>query len=115
MVNGVEFPCAPDKQAEYEAKNLAPQKVKLGIRPEHLSITNESSMAIPARVDVSEMMGSFIHLHANADGKDVVLVLAAADLPAEHRTGYEYGSDISFTFDTNLMHLFDPETEENLI
>ena len=115
VVNGVEFPCSPEKQAEYEAKGLAPQKVKLGIRPEHLHLTNEKTASIPARVDVSEMMGSSIHLHANADGKDVVLVLQAADLPASHRTGYDYGSEIRFTFDTNLMHLFNPETEENLI
>ena len=103
------------EQAQYEAKGLEPQKVKLGIRPEHLSITKASKEAIPARVDVSEMMGSSIHLHANADGKDVVLVLQSADLPAAHRTGYAYGTDIRFTFDTNLMHLFDVETGENLI
>ena len=115
VVNGAELKCSAEKQAEYEAKGLEPQKVKLGIRPEHLNISKEGPEAIKARVDVSEMMGSFIHLHANADGKDVVLVLAAADLPTSHRTGYEYGSDISFTFDTNLMHLFDANTGENLV
>ena len=116
VVNGVEFKCSPEKQAEYEAKGLAPQKVKLGVRPEHLSLSDPSApMTIPARVDVSEMMGSSIHLHANADGKDVVMVIQATELPADHRTGYAYGTDIGFTFDTNLMHLFNPETEENLI
>ena len=114
-VNGVTIPCSPEKQAEYEAKGLAPQKVKLGIRPEHLSLTKEGPVTIPARVDVSEMMGSSIHLHANANGKDVVLVLQSADLPASHRTGFTYGSDICFTFDTNLMHLFNAETGENLV
>ena len=115
VVNGVELKCSPEKQKEYEAKGLTPQNVKLGIRPEHISLSNDDSAVIPARVDVSEMMGSSIHLHANADGKDVVLVLQSAELPAANRTGYAYGSDIRFTFDTNLMHLFDPETEENLI
>ena len=116
VVNGVEFKCSPEKQAEYEAKGLAPQKVKLGIRPEHLSLSDISAPGtVPARVDVSEMMGSSIHLHVNADGKDVVMVIQATDLPSDHRTGYTYGTDIGFTFDTNLMHLFDPETEENLI
>lgn len=115
VVNGVEFKCSPEKQAEYEAKGLEPQKVKLGIRPEHLHISNKKTETIRARVDVSEMMGSSIHLHTNADGKDVVLVLQAADLPAENRTGFAYGSDIGFTFDTNLMHLFNEETGENLV
>ncbi len=115
VVNGVEFPCSPEKQAEYEEKGLAPQKVLLGVRPEHLSLSSGGDRSIKAKVDVSEMMGSSIHLHTNADGKDVVLVIQSVDLPAEHRTGYHFGEDISFTFDTNLMHLFDPETEENLI
>ena len=115
VVNGVEFPCSAEKQAEYEAKGLEPQKVKLGIRPEHLSLGDGSAREIPARVDVSEMMGSSIHLHVNSDGKDVVMVLQTVDLPAAHRTGYNYGEDISFTFDTNLMHIFNAETGENLI
>ncbi len=115
VVNGVEFPCSPEKQAEYEAKGLAPQKVYLGIRPEHISLSDDSERSIPAKVDVSEMMGSSIHLHANSEGKDIVLVIQSVDLPAAHRTGYHYGEEIRFTFDTNLMHLFDPETENNLV
>ena len=115
VVNEVEFPCSPEKQAAYEAKGLEPQKVKLGIRPEHLSLGDDFERSVPAKVDVSEMMGSSIHLHVNAEGKDVVLVLQTVDLPASHRTGYTFGEDIRFTFDTNLMHLFNAETGENLI
>ncbi|MBQ5986493.1 MAG: TOBE domain-containing protein, partial [Clostridia bacterium] len=59
-----------------------------------------------ATVDVSEMMGSSIHLHVTANEKDVVLVLQTVDLPADHRKGFEFGESICFTFDTNLMHLF---------
>ena len=48
--------------------------------------------------------------------KGIVFAPAATvDLPAAHRKGFAYGDDIRFTFDTNLMHLFNPETEENLI
>ncbi len=115
VVNGTELPCSPEKQAEYEEKGIEPQNVKLGIRPEHLTLSDDSAVSIPTRVDVSEMMGSSIHLHANSDGKDVVMVLASSDLPASHRTGYDYGTEVRFTFDTNLMHLFSVETEENLI
>ena len=61
---------------------------------------------IKATVDVSEMMGSSIHLHVNANGKDVVLVLATVDLPAEHRMGFHYGDPVNFTFGGNVMHLF---------
>jgi multiple sugar transport system ATP-binding protein len=115
VVDGVEFPCSPEMQAKYEAKGLAPQKVHLGIRPEHLNLRDSSEHAIPAEVVVSEMMGSSIHVHADASGKDVVLVLQTVDLPEKYRTGYRLGEKVHFTFDTNLMHLFSVETGENLI
>ena len=62
-----------------------------------------------------EMMGSSMHLHVNTNEKDVVIVLQTVDLPAEKRAGFEYGESISFTFDSDLMHLFSAETQKNLI
>ena len=115
VVDGVEFPCSPEMQAKYEAKGLEPQKVHLGIRPEHLNLSDSSEHAIPAKVVVSEMMGSSTHVHADANGKDVVLVLQTVDLSEKYRTGYRLGEKVHFTFDTNLMHLFSVETGENLI
>lgn len=56
-----------------------------------------------------------VHLHVNANGKDVVTVMQTADLPAELRSGFGCGDTVKRTFDTGLMHLFDPETEKNLI
>ena len=108
VINGIEFPFSPEKQAEFEANKVEPQPVRLGIRPEHLSLCSdaEDQPHIKATVDVSEMMGSSIHLHVTANEKDVVLVLQTVDLPADHRKGFEFGESICFTFDTNLMHLF---------
>ena len=49
------------------------------------------------------------HLHVNANGKDVVLVLATVDLPEQHRMGFRYGDPVNFAFGGNVMHLFDAE------
>ena len=38
-----------------------------------------------------------------------------ADLDAQYRSGFAFGSQIGFTFRSDLIHLFDPETENNLI
>ena len=70
--------------------------------------------SIKATVDVSEMMGSSIHLHTNVQGKDVVMVLATVDLPADHNTGFRYGEEVNFTFGGNVMHVFDSETGKAL-
>ena len=117
VVNGVTLELSPEKQEEFTEKEIPAQPVKLGIRPEHITLCSKNTEAphIKATVDVSEMMGSSIHLHVNADGKDVVLVLQTVDLPAEYRMGFTYGDEIYFTFNTNLIHLFNVETTNNLI
>ena len=94
----------------------ATKKVVAGIRPAHIHLAETAGAhTVAGVVDVSEMMGSEIHLHVNANGKDVVLVLATTELPAAWRGGIPYGTTIHFTFPGDLIHLFDPETEENLI
>ena len=107
---------APELQERLTAKNAAPGRVTLGIRPEHIAFSHEAGPAcLTGTVDVSEMMGSEIHLHAAAGGKDVVLRIPTTVLPKEHKAGIAYGTEIHFTFRSDLIHLFDPEMEKNLL
>ena len=113
---GALFELSPAKQAEFEAARVKPGAVKLGVRPEHIKLClDEKAPHFTGTVEVSEMMGSSIHLHADVMGQDVVTVMQTADLPAGLRAGFKYGDKVSLTFDTDLMHVFDPETEKNLI
>ena len=107
-VDGIDFGLSAEKQQILRDKGIEPQDITLGVRPEHIMLCSETAVEshIKATVDVSEMMGSSIHLHVNANGKDVVLVLATVDLPAEHRMGFHYGDPVNFTFGGNVMHLF---------
>ena len=90
--------------------------VTVGIRPAHIHLAAERAPhTLTGTVDVSEMMGSEIHLHVNTGGKDVVLVLTTTELPKEWRGGIPYGTEIHFSFPGDLIHLFDPATEENLL
>lgn len=103
-------------QAGLKARNVAPMDITLGVRPEHISFVSEpSETSVKGVVDVSEMMGSEVHLHVNASGKDVVLRVPTTDLPEEHRGGINYGTQVHFTFRNDLLHLFNPETEANLL
>jgi len=107
----------PDEmQKALKASNAEAKKIALGIRPEHITLTNgKSKDSIGATVDVSEMMGSELYVHVTAVGKDCVLRIATVDLPAENRYGFKFGDQMSFTFDGALAHLFDPETGLNLL
>ena len=107
---------SPEIQAQLKAKNVPSKAVTLGIRPEHVSFVPEAgSHCLTGSVDVSEMMGSEIHLHVNAGGRDVVLRVPTTELASEHKSGFAYGDQVHFTFRGDLIHLFDPETEENLL
>ena len=93
-----------------------PKDIILGIRPEHIRFTPDSGDGIlSGDVEVSEMMGSEYYLHVNSNGKDVVLRVPTADLPAELRKGITYGTKMNFTFRPDSVHLFDKETEKNLV
>ncbi len=90
--------------------------VILGIRPEHIRFTSESGSGIlSGTVEVSEMMGSEYYLHVNSYEKDIVLRVPTSDLPVEMRSGINYGTKMNFTFRPDSVHLFDKETEKNLI
>ena len=110
-VDGIDFGLSAEKQQLLRDKQAEPQDITLGVRPEHIMLCAEDAAEshIKATVDVSEMMGSSIHLHVNANGKDVVLVLATVDLPEQHRMGFRYGDPVNFAFGGNVMHLFDAE------
>ena len=58
------------------------------------------------------MMGSELHLHMSAGGQDVVCVVPTTELEGKNVSN---GSTVKFTFSAKLIHLFDKETEENLL
>ncbi len=103
-------------------KNTPEQEIVLGCRPEHMELAGQDDAgAVPAKVEVSEMMGSELYLHAvvsgtsPAAGKEVVLRIPTTKLPAAYQGGIPYGTEIRFTFPGGLLHLFQKETEENLL
>ncbi len=114
--HGAEMTLGEGITARLKANNVDTKDVILGIRPVHVTFAGKDDKAsIRGVVDVSEMMGSEVHLHVNADGKDVVMVVPTTELDDNQRGGIPYGSEIHFTFRPELIHLFDPETEKNLL
>ena len=104
-----------DIQAKLLANDVPSKAITMGIRPVHVTFSGEGEAALKGTVDVSEMMGSEVHLHVNAQGKDVVMIVPTTELDAANRGGIPYGTEVTFTFRPELIHLFDAETELNLI
>ena len=95
------------KTARLLKNNVQSQPITLGVRPEH---TNISDKGVPAKVDVSEMMGSSVHLHVDADGRDVIIIVPILDM----EDNYKFGDLVHFTFAGNVAHVFSKETGKNL-
>ena len=110
-VNGAEISPSEEKQANLRAHNVSEQDVIVGVRPEHISLTHVEGSMLKGKVDVSEMMGSSVHLHINADGKDCIIIVPTLELKGDT---FSTGSTVDFTFSPNAVHLFDPNTGKNL-
>ena len=107
VLSGVKVKLDEKKTARLLKNNVQSQQVTLGVRPEH---TNISDKGVPAKVDVSEMMGSSVHLHVDADGRDVIIIVPILDM----EDNYNYGDLVHFTFNGNVAHVFSKETDKNL-
>ena len=99
-----------DKQAALAKNNVEPQDIVLGVRPEHI----ELGKGITGKVDVSEMMGSSIHLHVSALDRDVVMVVSTMNMTGSEVAALSHGNTVNFTFAGHVCHVFNKETGINL-
>ena len=105
---GITVELSEDKQERLNAKNVAEQDVTLGVRPDHIMLCADG---IKGHVEVSELMGSSVHLHiSTVDSKDVIVIVptngAAANFPM--------GSEVNLIFGGNVAHVFCKEDGHNL-
>ncbi|MEE1036007.1 MAG: TOBE domain-containing protein, partial [Oscillospiraceae bacterium] len=99
-----------EKQEKLAKNNVAEQDITLGVRPEHI----ELGTGINGIVDVSEMMGSSVHLHVNAMGRDVVMVVSTMNMTGAEVAALSGGANVKFSFGGHVCHVFNKETGINL-
>ena len=106
-LGGIRVELDGEKRERLAAKGVESQDIILGVRPEHTQLV-ESGVA--AKVDVSEMMGSSVHLHVTAEGKDVIIIVPTTDMKGH----YSMGDTVHFSFNGSMAHVFSKEDEHNL-
>ena len=77
------------------------------VRPEHTDVVEGG---VEGRVDVAEMMGSSVHLHISALGRDVIIIVPTTEM----QRGFAIGDKVSFSFKGSVAHVFSKETDKNL-
>ncbi len=108
LFSGMLIPLSDEISNIFSEKNLPDKDVTLGIRPEHLEL---SESGVPAVVDVSEMMGSNVHLHVSIGEAEAVVIVSNA----EEHSAFEPGSTIHLSFSGKRVHIFDSASGKNLI
>ena len=97
-----------EKQGRLRAKGVAEQEVTLGVRPDHIRLCEDG---IRGRVDVSELMGSSVHLHISEEGGNDIVAIVPTNGKASN---FPMGTQVDLSFEGNVAHIFSKETEENL-
>ena len=90
-------------------------EITAGVRPEQIMVAEKGEPGVVAgKVEVTELMGSTIHVHVNTTDGQFVLILPVADLK-DGGASLTTDADIYFKFEGGAVHLFDKETDKNLI
>ncbi len=104
-----------EKGEQLKRQNIKPQEVILGVRPEHIVLAKENE-GIECSITVNEMMGSELHLHTETnDGTRLIVRVPTIGLSQKQRQSLQAGHQFNITFQGKVMHLFDTETENNLL
>lgn len=102
----------PELTQRLKKKGLSAGKtVTLGIRPENLSIVQapgNGTNELKGTVDVFEMLGASSNIYVTCGGQQIAAILPAGVFCKE-------GTPITLQFDEDCIHLFDPETEQNIL
>ena len=110
-LGGQKIVLSEDKQAALTKNNVAEQDIVLGVRPEHITLEKSG---FEGKVDVSELMGSTVHLHVTSLGRDVVMVVSTMNMTAAEVNALSNGSNVHYTFPGHVCHVFNKETGLNL-
>ena len=110
VVGGMTVELSADKQEKLAKNNVAEQDIVLGVRPEHIVL----EQGLEGTVDVSELMGSSVHLHVNSLGRDVVMVVSTMNMTGAEVSALNHGSKVCYSFPGHVCHVFNKETGVNL-
>jgi len=85
------------------------REITVGIRPDDLYLAGKEEAGLKAAVDVSEMMGSEIHLHVHLLGSEAVVKIPVKQLEG-HAGILKEGAEVRLGYDRSRVHLFDRGT-----
>ena len=106
ILDSLKVKLSEEKQARLAAKGVEPQPITLGVRPSHITLTEDAN-SLSAKIDVYEMMGSEVHLHITTMGAHVIIIVPTMDADGKHVASFSAGANIKYTLNGGVCHIFD--------
>ena len=100
-----------EKQARLAAHDVTSQPITLGIRPEHISLASGDAATLVGTVDVSEMMGSSVHVHLDSLGQDVIVIVPTTEIEGPYQDHFFAGAKVEYAFGGNVIHMFSKDEQ----
>ena len=107
-IRGVKFELDEFQQKALTENAQEPCDIVCGVRPQHIQIGRGELTAV---IEVNEMLGSEVNLHARSNEDEVVMVIPTVDLNVD----VSMGATVNFTTQPKLLHLFEKSSGNNLI
>ena len=108
QIRGAKIELSEFQQKALKQNNQQPCDIVAGIRPQHITV---GAGDLTATIEVNEMLGSEVNLHARSDADEVVMVIPTVDLKVD----VSMGATVKFSTKPELIQLFDKASSNNLI
>lgn len=105
---GCQSSLTPEQCIALKERKVGHQSVIAGIRPEDILIASDGEESIPCQVTISELIGSEVYLHLQAEDIKVVARVQSS-------LGIKPGYRVKVRLSTEKIHLFDPNSQRNIV
>ena len=106
-LDGMQVALSSEKCARLAAHNVESQPVTAGVRPSHITVDEDAANTMQGNIRVSEMMGTEVHLHVDAGGSDIVVIVPVTGPYESYAKYFKRGTQIRFGFSGDSCHVFD--------
>ena len=110
-VGGAKLEIPAEKAAVLKNAGYLGKTVVMGIRPEHINDARldvtENPNKITAKIRVYELLGAEVFLYFDFAGSQMTARV-------DPKTTAKMGDDVEFSFDMNMVHFFDKDSEETI-
>ena len=106
QVQTLNVPLPADKCARLASHNVEAQDVTVGVRPSHITVDKGTEDELEGTIIVSEMMGTEVHLHVNAYGDSIIIIVPVIGGYQNYEKYLKQNEKVAFSFEGDSVHVF---------